>query len=1097
MNMTMLVGIGAAVLLFALGPAGANGKAAPRVKTGPAGGMTPAGLRCEDAGDPQGVDSRAPRLSWGLRATDPAARGLHQTAYRVLVASSPALLARDRADLWDSGHTATDQTRQVAYDGRPLHAAEQVFWKVRVWDQDGRPSAWSQAARWTMGLLRPADWQGAEWIGATAAAASGADGAGLIGYHAAETTKEDDVKWVQVDLGKAFPLSAVRLLPMLHVGKSGFGFPLRFRVEAAAEADFQRPVVLADQTASDYPNPGVAPVSLAAHGITARYVRVSATKLWKRDATVYSFALHRLEVISGGRDVAAGAAVTAKDSAEFSGWGKAALTLAADPPGPAARTDSVLLRRRFTVGPRLTRALAFVCGLGQYEMSVNGRKAGEDVLAPGWSKYDKTCLYDTRDITALLHEGPNAVGLLLGNGMYNVHAGRYTKFTGSFGPQKAIALLRLEYADGRVQTLGTDGTWGVAAGPLTFSSVYGGEDYDARLLPTDWDRAGGGDGGWDKALTVGGPGGALRGFGSAAPPIHTFETFTPVAVRQIRPGVAVYDLGQNAAILPRLTVTGPAGATVRIIPAELVHADGSVDRASVGDGPAYWNYTLAGGGTETYLSKFFYHGCRYLQVELTAPPGGALPTVGSLVGVVIGSASPPAGSFTCSNALFNRINTLIRWAQRSNMVSILTDCPHRERLGWLEEDHLNGPSLRYGFDLDRLFGKIESDMADSQTGGGLVPSIAPEYVKFGGDSPDTRNDFGDSPEWGSAFLLVPWQQYQFTGDDSLLRRHYDGMKRYVAHLTSRSQDQIVGYGLGDWYDIGPKEPGYSQLTPPGLTATAFYFQDAVILARTAGLLGRPEEEKEYQALADQIKVAFNRKFWDPQTRQYGTGSQCANAIPLVMGLAPDAERPAILEAIVQDIRRRGNAFTAGDIGYRYLLEALAEGGRSDVIFDMNDQSDKPGYGYQLKMGATSLTEAWDARRSSSQNHFMLGQILEWFYGHLAGIQPDPSGPGFKRFFLRPAPVGDLTSVQASYVSAQGVIGSRWTWKGGILMLDVAIPPNTMATVFVPTGMPETVTEGGRPTAKAPGVRFLRAEAGAAVYAVGSGHYLFKAALPGR
>ena len=454
------------------------------------------------------------------------------------------------------------------------------------------------------------------------------------------------------------------------------------------------------------------------------------------------------------------------------------------------------------------------------------------------------------------------------------------------------------------------------------------------------------------------------------------------------------------------------------------------------------------------------------------------------------------GSFTCSNTLFNRINTLIRWAQRSNMVSILTDCPHRERLGWLEEDHLNGPSLRYGFDLDRLFGKIENDMADSQTGGGLIPSIAPEYVQFGGNSPDTRNDFGDSPEWGSAFLLVPWQQYQFTGDSSLLRRHYDAMKRYVSHLTSRSQDGIVGYGLGDWYDIGPKEPGYSQLTPSGLTATAFYFQDAVILARTAALLGRPEEAKEYQTLADQIKAAFNQKFWNAQSHQYGTGSQCANAIPLVMGLAPVAERPAILEAIVQDIRRRGNAFTAGDIGYRYLLQALAEGGRSDVIFDMNNQSDKPGYGYQLKMGATSLTEAWDARRSSSQNHFMLGQITEWFYGRLAGIQPDPSGPGFKRFLLQPTPIGDLSFVQASYVSAQGTILSRWTRKDGALMLDVTIPPNTTATVFVPTRTPATVTEGGRPAAQAPGVTFLRAEDGAALYAVGSGHYLFGAALPG-
>ncbi|BDI28381.1 hydrolase [Capsulimonas corticalis] len=755
------------------------------------------------------------------------------------------------------------------------------------------------------------------------------------------------------------------------------------------------------------------------------------------------------------------------------------------PPTTEAATDSLLLRRQFLVKPRLTRALAFVCGLGQYEMSVNSVKAGDDVLAPGWSKYDKTCLYDTRDITSLLRPGPNAIGLLLGNGMYNVHGGRYTKFTRSFGPQKAICRMRLEYADGSVQTIDSNGAWRTAPGPITFSSVYGGEDYDARLLPIGWSSPRFNDDRWERAAILSGPGGELRGMSAAAPPIRTFEAFTPVAVKQLRPGVAVYDLGQNASIMPRVTVTGPAGSTVQIIPAELIHKDGSVDRASVGDAPAYWKYTLAGNGAESYFSKFYYHGCRYLQVEVSSPGGAAPPVIHSLSGVVIGSASPSIGEFHCSNDLFNRIHTLVRWAQRSNMVSVMTDCPHRERLGWLEEDHLNGPSLRYNFDLNQLFGKIESDMADSQTPEGLIPSIAPEYPVFGGD-------FRDSPEWGSASILVPWQQYEFTGDSALLRRRYDVMRRYLDYLTGKAKGHLLEYGLGDWYDIGPNPPGYSQLTPNGLTATAFYYQDAVIVARAAQMLGHTEDTTRYDALAEQIKAAFNAKFWNAETGQYATGSQTANAIPLVMGLAPAAARPSLVEALVSDVQRHGNAVTAGDVGYRYLLKALQEGGRSDVIFAMNNQSDKPGYGYQLKMGATSLTEAWDALPSSSQNHFMLGQINEWFYGGLAGIQFDPNAPGFQKIVIKPAIVGDITSTRASYDSVQGRIISAWKRDGATLTLDVTIPPNTTATVYLPTRDRASVRENGKAVSKAKGVQFLRNEDGVGVYQIESGHYTFTA-----
>lgn len=752
--------------------------------------------------------------------------------------------------------------------------------------------------------------------------------------------------------------------------------------------------------------------------------------------------------------------------------------------GSEPEAQSLLLRKEFAVRPGLRRAVAHVCGLGCYEMSANGAKVGDALFPPGWTKYDKTCLYDTYDLAPLLRQGSNTIGLLLGNGMYNVAGGRYTKFTGSFGPLKAIVQIRLEYADGSAQVVFTDGSWKISPGPITFSCVYGGEDYDARLEPRRWSEPGCEDSRWSTARIVGGPGGALRGFSCAAPPIRAFETLKPVSVTEPKPGVLVYDLGQNVSLMPRLKVRGTVGGTVKITPAELLQTNGCVDRGSCGGGEAYWRYTLSGVREETWFPKFFYHGCRYLQVERQPGMTGALPEILSLEGSVVHSAAEPAGSFECSNELLNRIHRLVRWAQRSNMMSLMTDCPHREKLGWLEEDHLNGPSLRYGFHLEQLFAKAMNDMADSQLDSGLIPDIAPEYVKFEGG-------FRDSPEWGSAFILVAWQQYQFTGDTELLRQHYDAMKRYVAYLGSRAKDHIVSHGLGDWYDIGPNPPGMAQLTPRSLTATAFYYYDTWILGQSAGLLGKTDEAERYKQLAADIAGAFNREFFNPAEGSYSTGSQCANSIPLVMNLAPPEARQKVIEKIVADVRQRGNALTAGDVGYRYLLRALSEGGRSDVIYDVNNQSEKPGYGYQLKQGATSLTEAWDAGRNSSQNHFMLGQIVEWFYAGLAGIQPDPAGPGFRAIIIKPAIVGDLTWVKGSYNSMHGRIESEWRKRGNNFELRVAVPPGCTATVWVPGADPRQMTVNNKAVAQNRLAPLLRSTENSCAFAVSSGNYVFK------
>ena len=926
--------------------------------------LKPADLHCEYAANPLGVDVAAPRLFWGDESKQ---RGQRQTAYQIIVASSPAKLARNQGDLWDSGRVASDETIQIPYAGQPLKSAEEVFWKVRVWDADGKASPWSKPATWTMGVLSPENWQ-AKWIAA--------------------------------------------------------------------------------------------------------------------------------------------------------------------PTNP----ESVLLRRDFVVKPGLKRALVNICGLGQYELTLNHKKVGDDFLSSGWTKYNKTCLYDTFDVTKHLQRGKNAVGIELGNGMYRVPAdtNRFAKFRSSFGPLKAIAQIRLEYADGSVETIGTDDQWQVAPGPIIFSSIYGGEDFDARLVQRGWNTPNFDDSWWQAAQVVDGPGGELKGLSCAAPPVREFQIHRPVAVHTLTNGDMVYDLGQNAAHVLRVSVSGPAGSRIRLMPAELTNADGAITQGSMGGGHrghVWCDFTKATDGTETWSPKFFYVGCRYVQVHFEGRAGSPLPadsahgvtrpTIKSLEGVVVHSASGPAGEFECSNDLFNRIFSLVRWAQQNNMVSILTDCPHRERLGWLEQDHLNGPALRYDFDLSQLFAKTVNDIADSQLTNGLVPTSAPEYAVFRdkNDTAHLRNRYGDSLEWSAAFILIPWQQYEFDGDLELFRRHYGAMTNYLAYLGSRATNGIVNFGMGDWYDLGPNKPGLAQLTPVALTATAFYFEDAKTLSHAAELLGQSADAKNFSELAENIRAAFNETFFsggdapvaqhDEASRPrcfYATGSQCANAIPLVFGICETSNRAAVVDAIVRDVRAKG--MTAGDVGYRYLLRALADGGRSDVIFEMNNQTNKPGYGMQVAKGKTSLTEAWDG--GSSQDHFMLGQIQEWFYHDLAGIGVDPAGPGFKKIIIHPQPVGDLRWVKASYKSIRGEIISDWKitsnrWGEAPdeparedarptkykFTLSAVIPPNTTATVFVPADSAESVRESGRPAARSRGVNFLRMESGCAVFAVESGRYEFE------
>lgn len=742
-----------------------------------------------------------------------------------------------------------------------------------------------------------------------------------------------------------------------------------------------------------------------------------------------------------------------------------------------------MFRKDFVLAKSIKCATAFISGLGHFELSLNGAKVGDDFLAPGWTKYDKEALYMTYDITKQLKKGSNAVGVMLGNGFYYVPPvkGRYRKLKSAFGYPKMICRLQIEYTDGTSTNIVSNEGWKTAPSPIIFSSIYGGEDYDANLEQKGWNIAGFEDTQWKSALWVDGP--KLNAQKEA--PVKVFENFSAKSITQTGNQEWVYDLGQNSSAIIELKVRGSKGDTVRITPAELLKEDGTITQKNIG-GPSYFTYILKGDGLETWRPKFFYTGFRYLQVKGGVPAGkensSKQAVIEDLTALHIRNAAETIGKFSSSNELFNKTFTLIDWSIKSNMVSVFTDCPHREKLGWLEQLHLMGKSVNYNYAAAPLFKKATVDIRNSQLANGLVPEIAPEYVKFewGGDM------FRDSPEWGSSSILVPWDLYKYYGDRQALIDNYPVMQHYLKYLGTKAEQHILSQGLGDWYDLGPRPPGVSQLTPIGITATAIYYYDLKIMEKIARLLGKPTDARQYSNLAVAVKRAYNHKFFNSKTKQYGSGSQAANAMAVYMELVEDQDKNAVIENLIKDIRAKNNGLTAGDIGYRYVLRILEDAGRSDVIFDMNSRSDVPGYGMQIAKGATALTESWAALPTVSNNHFMLGHLMEWFYSGVGGIRQEENSMAFNKIRIEPEVVGDLTFAKTEYDSAYGKITTDWKKSANRFELEVNIPVNTTAVLCLPAPNNQTVSEANHATFKSLGYNN-----GKVMVAVGSGNYKFK------
>lgn len=727
-------------------------------------------------------------------------------------------------------------------------------------------------------------------------------------------------------------------------------------------------------------------------------------------------------------------------------------------------SKSIILRKEFKTRKKVVDAIVYVCGLGHYELRINGDKIGDSEFAPLWSEYSKTTYYNVFDVTRQLQSGNNAISVLLGNGFFNVQRGsRYSKLQTSFGPPQLFFRMDITYNDHSTEQIVSDGSWKWDFSPITFNSIYGGESYDARLEQPACHHPNFDDSRWNQVVYMEGPEGKLCP--EITSPVKMMERFDiqswkPIPAdslkaasektrRTIDPSAFVCDMGQNLAGFPSITVSGKRGQKITLIVSERLTPQGACDQSQTGR-QHYYEYTLKGKdskdlkdskdfkdlkdykATESWHPRFSYYGYQYIQVEGAVLEGQPnphdLPVIHQLQSCFIYNSTPETSTFWCNNELFTKTHHLIERAERSNMQAVLSDCPHREKLGWLEQDHLCGPSLLFNYDMTTLVPKIIRDIVDTQKADGMVPTTAPQYVSFG-------NLFDDSPEWGSTLIILPFMYYDMYGDSTLITDNYEPMRRYVDYLTTRSEDGIVSHGLGDWYDYGPWKAGFSRNTPIPLVATAHYIYDLQLITEAARMVGQNADEQKYQALYNQVVDAFNRHFYKPDSCYYGTGSQTSNALPLFLGIC-GKNKDAVMQSLINDIHAHGDRLTTGDVGNRYLFRVLADNGQNELLFKMLNHYETPGYGFQLKQGATTLTEQWDPRQGSSWNHFMMGQIDEWFFRSLAGIKQKPGTHGMRHLVIEPQSVGNIHHIRASIETLYGKITIDYDKEKGTRQISV-------------------------------------------------------------
>ena len=739
----------------------------------------------------------------------------------------------------------------------------------------------------------------------------------------------------------------------------------------------------------------------------------------------------------------------------------------APPTSLESNAATPLFRKEFVLASKPTRASLRIVALGDYDLRLNGHRLTETGINQPWSQYEKTIYYRDFDITPLLVRGSNCLGVMLNNSFWhnpNPPPGRYNKD----GPQRKsaepfllCAEITLRHKDGSAQTIGTDATWRTTEGPVMFSHIYAGEDFDARHEQPGWDRAGFDDHAWQDARVATAPASKLEA--QFFPGIARFERQLPVSVKEPSPGVFLYSFRQNVAAQLRVELEGSKpGDRVRFRCGE--HKN---DKDRLFGGYIVGCDAVTAGRPLKHQWVSFYLGMQFVEVTGAVPKGHAnpqhLPVIRRLELVPVRAALPQVGTFHCSSDLYNRTHDLVDAAVRANMSWVMTDCPHREKLGWLECSYLLAPTFLYRYDGRAWFRKIARDIRDAQDSSGRVLTVAPSYPA--GRFPGA---FNWTVEWGAAAVMVPWHHYEWFGDLQVLRDNFDMMRRFTDYIQTEAKDGLAPGGLGDWYDYGHgKPPGPSRFTPTELSATATWALCALTLARAAEALGQTNDAKQYGDLHARIAADFRRHFQDPPTHKlrHNGSPQCANAMALCADLVPPPDRAVLVQDIIADLEKRGWQQTPGDVGHVYFIRALAEAGRSDVLHRVYSRDGTGSYGGILRKGLTSLPETWDAMMDGSQslNHCMLGHVVEWLYGYVGGIRQQPGSVGWRKILIAPNP-GPLASAEATLQTPHGRVVSRWRKDGSTFRLETEIPKDVSAMAILPSGATQRL-HSGRQTLK--------------------------------
>jgi len=1076
----------------------------------------PVQLRCEYLNNPLGIEATRPRLSWIITSDQ---RGQKQTAYQLLVASSESLLKQNKGDLWDAGKVLSDQSVLVAYHGTPLTSGQQCFWKVRVWGMDQKPSAWSEPALWTMGLLKPEEWEAAKWIGEEKRAPGyNSEGYQWIWYpeghpnQVAPSGTRYFRRKFSVQAGKQVTAATCNLT-------CDNGFTLFVNgVQAGQGTNWSQPPKL---NIKEYLVSGVNTLAVAATNESSAAGLTGKLTVQFDDHTSLVVALDQ-----SWKTLNQEVANWKSDSFDDSAWPEA---MVLGPMGMApwggVRWDeggrtwvlppSPYLRRVFTAAKPIRRATIYATALGAYELHLNGTRVGQDYFNPGWTEFRKRVYYHTYDVTKMLRQGDNAIGAILSDGWYSgyIWAGRDTYGT----VPKLRVQLRLEYADGTRETIATDESWKLSYGPIREGDVQQGETYDARLEMPGWDSTGFNDSTW-QPVTVSVVTNLVLGVSPCAP-VRKQQEIKPVKLTEPRPGVYVFDLGQNIAGWVRLKAKGVRGTRIVLRISGWLNPDGTIYTDYLREARAVDTYYLKGGGEEVWEPSTTYHGFQY--VEVTGYPGA--PTLNDLTGIECNSTLPTTGTFECSDARVNKLYSNLLWTMRDNLVDVPTGCADRaERLGWCAKTPLV-KTWTYALGMGGFLSKWMVDLVDSQSlsaneSGAAFMQVAP----FWGDI--------ESPGWSDDGIAVPYGLYQAYGDTGIIEKHYDAMARYIGYIQSKlvnnlrpanlriaADTNFVGYG--DWLAITQNREGNADIFNTLLNGAS-----VKMMAEMAEAIGRTADAAAYRTLFANMQTAFDKAYVSAQG-VVRDDSQMEYALALYYGFIPTNKISMAVSNLANDILNKSHQqtfpdaqgknptisarhLTTGFHGSRALLPVLSQYGRNDVAYDLLLADTYPSWLYPVKLGATTAWERWDGWtpdkgfQNPAMNSFSMPDLMasvgEWLFHYVGGI--GQQGEGFRNIVIKPYIGAGLTWARASYDSIHGTIAVRWEKSGGALVMDVTIPANTSATVSLPgsgTGS-LTIKESGKTVwtkgayiKGGPGISGASVNADRVEFQVASGSYRFR------